>query len=98
MNSNNPISLAKLRSTTQARVGVPNIPLEKKVVQLRDGKIVRVFVSLAECERNGFEHSAVCRCCRGQKPQYKGYTWMYLSDYEKLVNKSKNSKEIEPEG
>lgn len=92
MNSNNPISLQKLRAAMAARKGVPNVPLEKSVAQLKDGKLVRIYRSMALCKKDGFSHSAVCRCCRGQKPQYKGYKWMYLSDYEKLQGStSKNS-------
>lgn len=45
---------------------------------------------MAYCRVDGFQHSAVCRVCKGTKPQYKGYKWMYLSDYELLINKSKN--------
>jgi len=29
--------------------------------------------------------------CKGRGKTYRGYKWMYLSDYESLVNKSKNA-------
>ena len=91
MNVHNPISRTKSLLASAARKCVPNKPLEIKVVQLKDGTLVREFDSMAQCDRSGFCRSAVCRCCRGQKPQYKGYTWMYLSDYEKLQDSmSKN--------
>jgi len=42
-----------------------------------DGEFVREWSSIAECGRNGFYSSAVCNCCQGKKPQYKGFTWKY---------------------
>ena len=92
MNIHNPISSKKYRRAMDARKGVPNIPNSKKVAQIKDGVLARIFNSMADCERLGFAHSAVCRCCRKEKPQYKGFQWMYLSEYENLVNMSKNSK------
>ena len=42
-----------------------------------DGVLVRVWSSMAEAARNGFDLSAVYRCCMGKKPQYKGFLWFY---------------------
>ena len=50
----------------------------KPVLQFTlDGEFVREYPSVSECERNGFYRSAVCLCCNGKKPQYKGFIWMY---------------------
>ena len=50
----------------------------KPVLQFTlDGEFVREYPSLSECERNGFNKGAVCRCCRGELPHYKGYIWKY---------------------
>lgn len=50
----------------------------KKVLQLSlSGELIREWPSTMECGRNGFSQSAVSRCCRGEKPQYKGYKWCY---------------------
>ena len=50
----------------------------KRVLQLTlTGDLIREWPSIAECERNGFYKSAVCRCCRGELKQYKGFLWMY---------------------
>ena len=55
-----------------------NGKLSKKVLQFTlDGEFVREWPSTMECGRNGFSQSAVWRCCRGKKPQYKGYIWKY---------------------
>lgn len=50
----------------------------KKVLQLSlSGELIREWDSTAECERNGFDHSAVCRCCNGKQKTHKGFRFMY---------------------
>ena len=50
----------------------------KRVLQLSlSGELIREWPSTNECGRNGFNQSAVAACCRGEKPQYKGYKWCY---------------------
>ena len=54
----------------------------KPVVQLTlDGKFVKLWPSTQECGRNGFDYSAVAKCCRGEIKQYKGYIWQYADDF-----------------
>ena len=53
----------------------------KKVLQLSlTGELIYEYPSTRECERNGFNHGAVAACCRGEKPQYKGFIWKYKED------------------
>ena len=55
----------------------------KKVLQLSlSGDLIREWPSTAECGRNGFNQSNVAACCRGEKPHYKGFRWMYAEDYK----------------
>ena len=50
----------------------------KRVLQLSlSGDLIREWPSIGECGRNGFDKGAVCDCCNGKKPQYKGFLWMY---------------------
>ena len=50
----------------------------KPVLQLSlSGDLIREWPSVGECERNGFNKGAVAACCRGEKPHYKGFRWMY---------------------
>ena len=86
MNSNNPITL---RNLSKAFKGKPSAKA-KPIVQLKDGKLINTFRCSMEAHEYGFCFSCVCACCRGDKPQYKGYQWMLLSEYEALINKSKN--------
>ena len=54
----------------------------KKVLQLTlSGDLIREWPSTMECGRNGFNHSAVVRCCNGKLKTYKGFLWMYYDDY-----------------
>lgn len=62
-----------------------------KVCQLKGGKLIHVYESMVEARKNGFHPSRISLCCRGLATQHKGYEWMLLSDYESLINKSKNS-------
>lgn len=55
-----------------------NGKLSKKVLQFSlTGEFIREWPSISECHRNGFYSSAVCRCCNGKLPHYKGFRWEY---------------------
>ena len=50
----------------------------KRVLQLSlSGELIREWDSTQECGRNGFNQGNVSACCRGEKPQYKGFKWEY---------------------
>lgn len=50
----------------------------KKVLQFTlDGEFVREWESTRECERNGFDHSGVMKCCNGKQKTHKGFRWEY---------------------
>ena len=50
----------------------------KKVLQLSlTGELICEYPSTRECERNGFDQSAVCRCCNGKRKSHKGFRWEY---------------------
>lgn len=65
----------------------------KKVVQLSlDGSFIALYDSIAIASRTlGINRTSISLCCRGINQTGKGYRWMYLADYETLVNMSKNS-------
>lgn len=55
-----------------------NGKLSKPVLQLSlTGELIREYPSIHECERNGFEHSGVIRCCKGKQKTHKGFRFMY---------------------
>lgn len=50
----------------------------KKVLQLSlTGDLIKEWPSTQECGRNGFDSSAVARCCRGKQKTHKGFRFMY---------------------
>ena len=68
-----------------------NGKLSKRVLQLSlSGDLIREWPSTKECGRNGFDHSAVTKCCRGEQKTHKGFRFMYADDY-----KEKQLKEVE---
>jgi hypothetical protein len=89
MNNNNPISIMRQSESHRNKI-MPTI--RKKVVQLKDGMVVKTYDSVSDVEKDGFTHSCVSRVCQNKLYSHKGYKWMYLSDYESLVSMSKNSK------
>ena len=44
----------------------------------KNGELVMSFPSTNEARRNGFDQSAVAKCCNGKLKTHKGYTWRYL--------------------
>lgn len=64
----------------------------KKVVQLlNNNEYVKTFNTLKEAARSvDVTPSSISSCCRGLKSLIRNYKWMYLEDYNTLINKSKN--------
>ena len=55
----------------------------KRVLQLSlSGDLIREWESTRECERNGFDHSNVTKCCNGKQKSHKGFRFMYADDYK----------------
>lgn len=70
------------------RVDPKRIPL----VTLKNGIPYKVYSSMHEAHNtDGHQNSAILRVLRGQLKTHHGLQWMYLSDYESLINKSKNA-------
>lgn len=61
------------------------------IVLLKNGKHITTFNSISNAELFGFSHSAIHRVCNRKLKTHGGYEWMYLSEYESLINMSKNS-------
>ena len=50
----------------------------KRVLQLSlSGDLIKVWESVNECGRNGFNQSSVCQCCTGKRKTHKGFRWEY---------------------
>ena len=80
-NNMNPISRQR---QSKSHKGIPNTKLSKPLVQLKDGRVVRVFPSLISCVNEGYNRTAISAVCNGRRRTHQEYEWMFLSDYEKL--------------
>lgn len=87
-NANNPKTR---KNNSIAKQGLINTKKSIQVVQLLNGNPNCIFSSMSEAERNGFSHAKISLCCSGKRNSHKGFQWMYLSDYEASINKSKNT-------
>jgi hypothetical protein len=66
-------------------------PKRKPIVTFKEGNVYKIYSSMWEASLEGHVNSAILRVLRGQLKTHHGLQWMYLSDYESLVNKSKNT-------
>ena len=73
-----------------ARMGKAD-PKRKPVVALKNGTLFKTYTSVWSTERDGHSRSAIIRVLQNKLKTHHGLQWMYLSDYESLTNKSKNS-------
>ena len=60
----------------------------KPIVQIdpSTNKVVNIWGSGMDAERNGFNQGNVNECCRGKRKTQGGYKWMYLKDWLKEHN------------
>lgn len=50
----------------------------KQVYQYdKDGTLVAIWSSTAECGRQGFDQGVVSKCCNGKMKTHRGYIWSY---------------------
>ena len=55
-----------------------------------DCSIVKIYEYLKQAhEQDGYTESRLIDCCKGRTKIYRGYKWMYLSDYEEFKNNPK---------
>lgn len=88
-NVNNPITLSKYQYKNKGKYN--NEKTSKPVVQIKNNIVINIFPSAREANRNGFSYSRICLCCKDNNKTHKGCNWYYLSEYENLINKSKNA-------
>ena len=86
-NNHNPISRHRQSLSHKGKIIEST---RKKVIQLSDVGIIKVYDCITDVTKDGFIRSCVSRVCNGSLSQHKGFRWMYLSDYESLVSMSKN--------
>lgn len=88
INMNNPITIQNCKNVIRRRNN-PNI--STKIVQLLNGEVVNIYPSMREAERAGFNQGRIWLVCKNKAKTHNGFVWKTLTDYEKFINKSKNS-------
>lgn len=59
-----------------------------------DGKLIKIWKSISECGKNGFNAGHIVECCKGKRKKHNGFIWMYQEDYEKMKNGEVNTPPI----
>ena len=44
---------------------------------------IKYFKYMSECEKDGFDRSNICKCCKGEQKHHKNYMWYYADEYFK---------------
>lgn len=86
-NNHNPITLKRQSDSHKCK---KNPKKWKPIVRISKDGSIKHYQSLAEASAEGFHRSRIAMSCKSSNKLYKGYKFMYLSDYELLINKSKN--------
>lgn len=63
----------------------------KRVVQLKDGKVVKIWPGVRTAarvlthehkhENKKFNAANITHCCKGDRNSHQGFQWMYEEDY-----------------
>lgn len=85
-NQNNPVTIERFKRMYKPKEHYYN---SIKIVRIL-GKSMKIYNSVSSAVKEGFSRWHIIKCCKGETESYNGERWMYLSDYEALVNKSKN--------
>ena len=74
-----PRSEATKKAISDAKKGVPNVKLSKKVLQFtKSGEFIREWPSATEAYRQlGISQSSICGCCNGKLKSAGGFIWEY---------------------
>lgn len=53
--------------------------ISKPVEQMKDGVVVKRWLSATEASRCGYSRTRVSECCNGRQQTHKGYEWRYAT-------------------
>lgn len=51
---------------------------KKRVAQIKDGVVIKIWDSTNEAGRNGYTQSSISQCCRGLRKHHKKFQWKYV--------------------
>lgn len=87
-NQNNPVTRAKQRKTLREKSSKFS-PI--KIIGIKKDGSTICYETMCEATKDGHSQPMISECCNGSRKHHHGLKWMRYSDYEKLINKSKNS-------
>lgn len=65
---------------------IARIKHAKKIYQIKDGVIEKVYLGLYELDKTEFNRYGVLRCCEGKIDEFMGYQWK--RDKDVIINES----------
>lgn len=67
------------KHTDETKKKMSDVAAKKMVYQYSlDGKLVAVWSSSTEADKNGYNRSHICSCCNNKRKIHKGYKWSYF--------------------
>ena len=78
----NPISYKR---NNDSRKGKPQPSAYNPVIAIRDGIVVHSYKTAKHATQDGYDPASIYQNCKGLRKTYRGMIWMYLSDYESLI-------------
>lgn len=60
--------------------------LSKQITQYTlEGELIKIWDSVMECDRNGYDKGQVSRCCQGKRKTHKGFIWKYYEEQKDVA-------------
>ena len=89
-NQNNPLTREHI---SKSKYGVKNKALSKPVVGVSvfNKKDIRFYDSMSDARKDGFSPQKISLVCLCRRHTHMGFIWYYKSEYDRIINKSKNS-------
>ena len=78
----NPISYKR---NNESRRGKPRPCSYSPVVAIKEGIVVQSYKTAKLAIQDGYSPAGIYQSCKGKRKTYRGMIWMYLTDYETLV-------------
>lgn len=76
---------------SEQRDNVSGANVKKPVVAIK-GEIILYFDSTEQAGKFGFFSSNIRKCCKGQRKTHHGFKWLYLEEYQRMLNNKERDK------
>ena len=76
MNANNPLTRVHNSKSSKGHIRWNS----KKIAQIKDSKIIKIYETIYAAGLAGFNESSICHCCNHRQSRHKGFEWQYLDE------------------